>query len=77
MSKSKLTVVERLHRSVVAAVSVFCIFALARKLGFRGKFQPWDPSTSWGDVAAVLPSFAILSLLVGGAVYFWLGRRSD
>jgi hypothetical protein len=73
--KTQLTTADRLHRSLAAAVFAFCIFVTAHKLGFRGKFRAWESSTTWADVLAALPSYAVLALFVGGIIYFWLGRR--
>ena len=75
MSKNPLTKAERLHRSFGAGVGSLAVLALGYKLGYRGKYNSADSSTSWSDVAVNLPSFIVLALLVAGLVYFWLDRR--
>jgi hypothetical protein len=70
--KNKLS--QRLQRSLATGVGLFALSGAAYKLGLRGKYGPGATVTTWSELVAVLPSLAVLSALVAGTVYFWLGR---
>lgn len=63
--------IRHLHLAFVAANATLLMQALGYKLGFRGKYQQWESTTSWSEVAAAMPNFLVLSLAVAVLVYFW------
>ena len=62
---------QRLHLAFIAATAALFVQVLSYKLGFRGKFEQWESSTSWSELVAAAPNFVILSLAVAGLAYFW------
>jgi hypothetical protein len=62
---------ERLHLAFLFATAALLVQTISYKFGFRGKFHPWETSTSWSDVAAEMPIFIVISLAIAGIVYFW------
>ena len=62
---------QRLNLAFIAATAALFVQALGYKLGFRGKFEQWESSTSWSEVITAAPNFVILSLVIAGLVYFW------
>ncbi|MDG2517569.1 hypothetical protein [Lysobacter soli] len=75
MPEKTATNIERLHWAFAGGIAFLVVALIGYWLGFRGKGRAFDSTTTWADLLEAAPSFFVLSVLVGGCVYFWLGRR--
>jgi len=75
MPEKTTTNIERRYWAFVGGIAFFVVALIGYWLGFRGKGRAFESTTTWSDLLQVAPSFLVLSTLVGGCLYFWLGRR--
>lgn len=75
MPEKMTTNIERLHSAFAGGTTFLVVALVGYWLGFRGKGRALDSTTTWADLLEVAPSYLVLSVLVGGCVYFWVSRR--
>ena len=75
MPEKMATNIERLHSALAGGIIFLVVALVGYWSGFRGKGRALDSATTWADLLEVAPSCLVLSVLVGGCVYFSVGRR--